>query len=43
MKKLAFISALLIAAAVFVSGYGATRAVTYQSYHTGRQKERVGI
>lgn len=35
MKKLFFVAVLLVAAAVFVSGYGVTRAVTYQSYHVG--------
>lgn len=35
MKRLFFVAVLLIAAAVFVSGYGVTRAVTYQSYHVG--------
>lgn len=33
MKKLLFIAVLLIAAAVFVSGYGVTRAVAYKTYH----------
>lgn len=33
MKKLALLAVLLVTAAVFVSGYGVTRAVTYQSYY----------
>lgn len=35
MKRLFFVAVLLVATAVFVSGYGVTRAVTYQSYHVG--------
>lgn len=35
MKRLFFVAVLLVTAAVFVSGYGVTRAVTYQSYHVG--------
>lgn len=35
MKRLVCLAVLLIAAAVFVSGYGVTRAVTYQSYYVG--------
>ena len=35
MKKLFFVAVLLVTAAVFVSGYGVTRAVTYQPYHVG--------
>lgn len=35
MKKLALLAMLLVTAAVFVSGYGVTRAVTYQSYYVG--------
>lgn len=35
MKRLVCLAVLLIAAAVFVSGYGVTRAVTYQSYTVG--------
>ena len=33
MKKLAFIAVLLVTAAVFVSGYGVTRVVTYKTYY----------
>ena len=35
MKRLVCLAVLLIAAAVFVSGYGVIRAVTYQSYYVG--------
>ena len=35
MKRLVGLAVLLIAAVVFVSGYGVTRAVTYQSYYVG--------
>lgn len=38
MKKLAFIAVLLVTAAVFVSGYGATRVVTYKTYHVGENE-----
>lgn len=35
MKRLVCLAVLLVAAAVFASGYGVTRAVTYQSYYVG--------
>lgn len=34
IKKL-LLCALIVAVAVFASGYGATRAVTYKTYHVG--------
>ena len=33
MKRLVCLAVLLIAAAVFVSGYGVTRVVTYKTYY----------
>ncbi len=33
MKRLFFIAVLLVTAAVFVSGYGVTRVVTYKTYY----------
>ena len=33
MKKLALLAVLLVTAAVFVSGYGVTRVVTYKTYY----------
>ena len=35
MKRLVCLAVLLVTAAVFISGYGVTRAVTYQSYYVG--------